>query len=54
MEKPVFISNEQLSPENPTYIVSRQIGTIIEVEEDAPKVEDIPRYIVQQEETTTS
>lgn len=51
-ETPIFESNPKDSEENPTYVVSRQIGTIVEELPDEPK-EEIPRYVVPQEDQGT-
>jgi hypothetical protein len=48
-ETPIFESNPKESEENPTYVISRQIGTIVEELPDEPK-EEIPRYVVSQED----
>jgi len=51
-EIPIFESNPKESEDNPRYVVSRQIGAIVEELPDEPK-EEIPRYIVLQEDKAT-
>jgi hypothetical protein len=49
---PIYESNPPDSEENPTYCVSKVVGVIVEEIPQEPS-EDIPRYIVSQETTTT-
>jgi len=48
-EIPIFETNPKQSEDNPTYIVSRQVGVIVEELPDEPK-EEVPRYVVSQED----
>jgi len=51
-EIPIFETNPKQSEDNPTYVVSRQVGVIVEELPDEPK-EEVPRYVTSQEDQTT-
>jgi hypothetical protein len=48
---PIYESNPRDSVETPTYMVSRQVGTIVEELPEESK-EEIPRYVVSSQQVT--